>query len=323
MFRKADLVLLTKIDLLPQLPEVSVDTDRATTSRFVMPKPAMLLVSAKTGDGIDAWIAWLRGQGKRRGAPCAAAARWRSVRMMLTFALVAAAISIGAMHTLAPDHWVPFAALARAERWSARRHRARDRARAVLGHVTVSVALGLLALFFGFELLQTFGERLESVAGLLLIGFGLAYAVWGLHRRIAGHGHSHLFLERGAPPRMTRSTFDEAQVDPEPAEGSHGGARAYPEQDVTDHSAIRGCDDSHHHHHRLRSDGMEPLSSLFSRPLRCRDPIAVRRGAAGLDEHRDGRRRLRAGNDHDDGDAGLAGARGGDGHSWRVVRSVG
>jgi hypothetical protein len=27
-------------------------------------------------------------------------------------ALVAAAVSIGSIHTLAPDHWVPFAALA-------------------------------------------------------------------------------------------------------------------------------------------------------------------------------------------------------------------
>jgi nickel/cobalt transporter (NicO) family protein len=166
--------------------------------------------------------------------------------MMLTFALVAAAISIGAVHTLAPDHWVPFAALARAERWSAGRT-ALVTAACGLGHVTVSVALGLLALFFGYELLHTFGERLESVAGLLLIGFGVSYAVWGLHGRIAGHGHSHLFLKRGAtPPRTTRSTFDEAQVDPEPAEGSHRGARAYPEQDVTDCSAIRGCDDGDH-----------------------------------------------------------------------------
>lgn len=73
MFRKADLVLITKIDLLPQLPEVSVDMIEHNLS-FVMPRPAMLLVSARTGAGIDAWIRWLFGQGKRRGAPCTAAA---------------------------------------------------------------------------------------------------------------------------------------------------------------------------------------------------------------------------------------------------------
>jgi len=73
MFRKVDLVLLTKVDLLPQLPEISVDRI-ADNLRLVMPKPAMLLVSAKTGAGVDQWIAWLRGQGRPRLAACAGAA---------------------------------------------------------------------------------------------------------------------------------------------------------------------------------------------------------------------------------------------------------
>jgi nickel/cobalt transporter (NicO) family protein len=108
----------------------------------------------------------------------------------LTFALVAAAVSIGSVHTLAPDHWVPFAALARAEKWSARRT-ALVTAACGLGHVTASVALGLLALFFGLELLQAFGQRLESIAGLLLIGFGVAYGAWGLHRTVSARAHEH------------------------------------------------------------------------------------------------------------------------------------
>jgi hydrogenase nickel incorporation protein HypB len=69
IFRKADLVLVTKVDLLPQLPEVSVTTIEHNLT-FVMPRPAMLLVSAKTGLGIDDWIRWLRGQGSPRGARC-------------------------------------------------------------------------------------------------------------------------------------------------------------------------------------------------------------------------------------------------------------
>jgi nickel/cobalt exporter len=113
-------------------------------------------------------------------------------------ALVAAAISIGSIHTLAPDHWVPFAALARAQRWSARRT-ALITAACGLGHVTGSVVLGLLSVFLGVELLQRFGQRVEGASGLLLIGFGVAYAVWGLrrsaraHRHARGHhyGHSH------------------------------------------------------------------------------------------------------------------------------------
>ena len=73
MFRKADLVLVTKVDLLPQLPEVSLNDIEHNLS-FVMPKPAMLLVSAKTGLGIDEWIRWLRGRGRLRGMACASAA---------------------------------------------------------------------------------------------------------------------------------------------------------------------------------------------------------------------------------------------------------
>jgi hydrogenase nickel incorporation protein HypB len=72
MFRKADLVLVTKIDLLPQLPEVSLD-EIAHNLSFVMPRPAMLKVSAKTGEGIDQWVRWLGGIGHAR-ATCAMAA---------------------------------------------------------------------------------------------------------------------------------------------------------------------------------------------------------------------------------------------------------
>ena len=72
MFRKVDLVLLTKIDLLPHVSDISIETI-AENLKVVMPEPAMLCVSAKTGAGIDQWIAWLRGRGRPRLASCAAA----------------------------------------------------------------------------------------------------------------------------------------------------------------------------------------------------------------------------------------------------------
>ena len=57
MFRRADLVLLTKIDLLPHL-DVDVAAIRDGLSR-VMPEPRMIAVSGKTGEGIGEWLAWL------------------------------------------------------------------------------------------------------------------------------------------------------------------------------------------------------------------------------------------------------------------------
>ena len=72
IFQKADLVLLTKVDLLPQLDDVHVDTIRDNLA-LVMPRPAMVPVSAKTGEGIDQWIRWLKGCDRPRAAACAVA----------------------------------------------------------------------------------------------------------------------------------------------------------------------------------------------------------------------------------------------------------
>ena len=58
MFRKADLVLLTKVDLLPHLPNVEVGAIEDALAR-TMPDAQMLRVSAVTGEGIDAWVEWL------------------------------------------------------------------------------------------------------------------------------------------------------------------------------------------------------------------------------------------------------------------------
>ena len=108
--------------------------------------------------------------------------------------LALAAVTVGALHTLAPDHWIPFAALARARGWSAART-ARITVACGFGHVTVSALLGLLGLAFGLTMIRAFGERMEALAGILLIGFGLAYGIWGLRRaagrRLHGHSHSH------------------------------------------------------------------------------------------------------------------------------------
>ncbi len=117
--------------------------------------------------------------------------------------VAAAAVTVGSLHALAPDHWVPFAALARAEGWSARRTAAVT-ALCGFGHVTVSVLLGLLGLVFGVGLLRAFGERMEAVAGLLLIGFGLVYGLWGLRRAARAelgrhiHAHPHVHLPEQA-----------------------------------------------------------------------------------------------------------------------------
>ncbi len=67
MFRHADLVVLTKTDLLPHLPEVSTTAIAAALAQ-VMPAPRLLEVSARTGAGLAAWLGWLDDQRARTRA---------------------------------------------------------------------------------------------------------------------------------------------------------------------------------------------------------------------------------------------------------------
>ncbi len=62
MFRGADLVLLSKVDLLPYL---DFDTARhAADLARVSPRTRILPVSARTGEGLPAWYDWLRQKGR-------------------------------------------------------------------------------------------------------------------------------------------------------------------------------------------------------------------------------------------------------------------
>jgi hypothetical protein len=109
-------------------------------------------------------------------------------------ALAVTAASVGALHSLAPDHWVPIAALSRARGWSGRRT-ARIALACGFGHVTVSVGLGLAALVTGEAAMRALGDKSGVIASAFLIAFGALYALWGarhaIHRWRHGHDHAH------------------------------------------------------------------------------------------------------------------------------------
>jgi hydrogenase nickel incorporation protein HypB len=69
MFRAASLMLLNKVDLLPYL---SFDVDRAIDyARRVNPDLQVIRTSATSGEGFDAWLAWLEqgvAEAKRAGS---------------------------------------------------------------------------------------------------------------------------------------------------------------------------------------------------------------------------------------------------------------
>jgi hydrogenase nickel incorporation protein HypB len=64
MFRKADLVLLTKMDLRPHLPNMDVAAVLDGIAQ-VMPANRVIPFSAQTGEGVDEWLAWLASQRER------------------------------------------------------------------------------------------------------------------------------------------------------------------------------------------------------------------------------------------------------------------
>jgi len=60
MFLAADLVLISKCDLVPHLDFDMAKLEDALAR--VMPRPKVLKVSARSGEGLDQWVAWLAQQ---------------------------------------------------------------------------------------------------------------------------------------------------------------------------------------------------------------------------------------------------------------------
>lgn len=108
-------------------------------------------------------------------------------------ALLLSAVGIATVHTLAPDHWAPFAALARAQGWS-RRRLIGVTLTAGLGHVGSSIAIGVAGIGLGWALsiIQWMQEQRGTLSLWLLVAFGFGHAAWGVWRaRRWRHAHVH------------------------------------------------------------------------------------------------------------------------------------
>lgn len=114
---------------------------------------------------------------------------------LLTFS----AAAIAFVHTLlGPDHYLPFVAIAKARGWSVSKT-LRITLFCGIGHLAGSVVLGLIGVAMGTSLSSL--EWLEAVRGnlaaWLLIGFGLAYTVWGLRQAWRSRPHTHWHQHEG------------------------------------------------------------------------------------------------------------------------------
>jgi len=108
--------------------------------------------------------------------------------------LTTAAAAIAFVHTVAgPDHYLPFVAMSRIGRWSLQKTTLVTLL-CGLGHVMGSILLGLLGIALGVAVFRL--ESIESsrgtVAGWLLLAFGLVYTLYGVRRAMRNRPHTHL-----------------------------------------------------------------------------------------------------------------------------------
>ncbi len=110
--------------------------------------------------------------------------------------LLISTASVAFFHALAPDHWMPFAAIGKAQKWN-KPKLLWITFLAGLGHVGISVLVGMIGILLGFSI-----SKLEGVEGhrgeivlWLLIGFGLAYMIWGI-KKGRDHKHAHIDEEK-------------------------------------------------------------------------------------------------------------------------------
>lgn len=106
---------------------------------------------------------------------------------------------IGFFHTvIGPDHYLPFIMLGRANRWSTKKVTLVS-ILCGLGHVLSSVVVGAIGILIGMVIhkLEYFESVRGELASYLLIGFGIAYALWGIRRGIKNkpHMHAHIHLD--------------------------------------------------------------------------------------------------------------------------------
>lgn len=121
--------------------------------------------------------------------------------------LLVSTASVAFFHALAPDHWMPFAAMGKAQKWSNQKLLGVTLI-AGLGHVGISVLVSMIGIILGFSLTRfkgIEGHRGEIVLWLL-IGFGIAYMLWGI-KNGKEHRHSHIDSRKLRTKKMAAWTL--------------------------------------------------------------------------------------------------------------------
>lgn len=131
--------------------------------------------------------------------------------------LIVAAGTVGFLHSILPDHWVPLAVVARTQRWGISRV-ARISFLASVGHVLTSIIIAGVIAFVGLQFRSAFETQQGHIVGVVLVLTGIGFLVWGL----TGHGHHHHHEHGHDHPPADEDVHDDG--------GLHH-AHAYPSSD--------------------------------------------------------------------------------------------
>lgn len=126
------------------------------------------------------------------------------------------AASIGFFHTIfGPDHYLPFIVMSKARKWSMPKTLFITLVCGI-GHIASSVILGLVGIAFGIAVMKL--ENLEAfrgnIAAWALIGFGLAYFIWGVRKAIRKkpHEHSHIHIGKQGHAHLHTHTGEHTHI---------------------------------------------------------------------------------------------------------------
>jgi ABC-type nickel/cobalt efflux system permease component RcnA len=106
--------------------------------------------------------------------------------------LVAAVATVGVLHTIVPDHWIPITLIARQRGWS-KSETARAALLAGRGHIVSTLLIAVVVWLAGVAFAERFGHVVDTVSSFALIAFGgwFAISAWRDLRMHGGHGHGH------------------------------------------------------------------------------------------------------------------------------------
>jgi len=104
--------------------------------------------------------------------------------------LVGSVATVGVLHTMVPDHWLPITVMARQRNWS-RGKTARAALGAGVGHVVSTLVIALIFWAAGAAVATRFGQWVEILTSAALVGFGIWVAGGAILEMKTHHGHHH------------------------------------------------------------------------------------------------------------------------------------